>query len=186
MTVRKYIIGSLIAVAAAAIIAGIVIGLLWLSLPLKQTGSDRIVNAVNSMYSNVVFHDSAEYGNHRISAFTCDEDKLGGYLIDNDGGGSGGASDEPECMVMFAADADDLLIGVVDRGNAVKMDFKAIRCNDDGTEHVDRSETFRMDKTGISAYIFAVPNAYAYERTWRLVYTIYDKDGNVILETADK
>lgn len=47
-------------------------------------------------------------------------------------------------MVMFATefDTDEFLIGVVDRGNAVKMDFKSIRCNDDGTESIDRSETF--------------------------------------------
>lgn len=111
---------------------------------------------------------------------------MGAYLIDNDGGGSGGASDEPECMVMFATefDTDEFLIGVVDRGNAVKMDFKSIRCNDDGTESIDRSETFRLNKTGISAYLFAVPNAYERER--RLVYTVYDKDGNVLAETADK
>ena len=181
MTSRKYIIGSLIAVAAVIIAV-----VLWQGFPLKQTGADRMVNAVNSMYSNVVFHDSAEYGSYRISAFTCEENRLGAYLIDNDGGGSGGASDEPECMVMFATefDTDEFLIGVVDRGNAVKMDFKSIRCNDDGTESIDRSETFRLNKTGISAYLFAVPNAYERER--RLVYTVYDKDGNVLAETADK
>ena len=45
--------------------------------------------------------------------------------------------DEPECMVMFATefDTDEFLIAIVDRGNAVKMDFKSIRCNDDGTEY---------------------------------------------------
>ena len=47
-----------------------------------------------------------------------------------------------------------------------------------------RSETFRLNKTGISAYLFAVPNSYERER--RLVYTVYDKDGNVLAETADK
>ena len=89
-------------------------------------------------------------------------------------------------MVMFATefDTDEFLIGVVDRGNAVKMDLKSIRCNDDGTESIDRSETFRLNKTGISAYLFAVPNAYERER--RLVYTVYDKDGNVLAETADE
>lgn len=59
-----------------------------------------------------------------------------------------------------------------------------MRCNDDGTESIDRSETFRLNKTGISAYLFAVPNSYERER--RLVYTVYDKDGNVLAETADK
>lgn len=55
MTSRKYIIGSLIAVAAVIIAV-----VLWQGFPLKQTGADRMVNAVNSMYSNVVFHDSAD------------------------------------------------------------------------------------------------------------------------------
>ena len=63
-------------------------------------------------------------------------------------------------MVMFATefDTDEFLIAIVDRGNTVKMDFKSIRCNDDGTESIDRSETFWLNKTGISAYLFAVPN----------------------------
>lgn len=55
MASRKYIIGSLIAVAAVIIAV-----VLWQGFPLKQAGTDRMVNAVNSMYSNVVFHDSAE------------------------------------------------------------------------------------------------------------------------------
>ena len=58
MASRKYIKGSLIAVAAVIIAV-----VLWQGFPLKQTGTDRMVNAVNSMYSNVVFHDSAEYHN---------------------------------------------------------------------------------------------------------------------------
>ena len=64
MASRKYIIGSLIAVAAVIIAV-----VLWQGFPLKQTGTDRMVNAVNSMYSNVVFHDSAEYHNSDCRSF---------------------------------------------------------------------------------------------------------------------
>ena len=187
MVSKKHKAGILIVIAAAAITAIIAV-VLWSGVLSKQTGADHMVNSINSMYSNVVFHDAAEYKGYRISAFTCGEDQLGGYLIDNEGFGSGGAGDDSECMVMFASDFDtgERIIGVVDRGNAARMDFREVYFSDDGTSTTDSSQTFEfeLDKKGVSAYLFTVPQTY--QKNCKLIYTIYDKDGNVLRETAEQ